>query len=192
MKRNINKYVALLNQNRIKKDFIAELIEVLRKKENGEPKLKQVGSMLYTIGFSDITHDWCVEELINNNSFSEAAKALIDKCVHMIDRFGFLEVIKFLYALRNGTKRIRMHKDVYQDPIQATFWKEHPDGQEYEAHEKNLSRAHFRWNYGKRYTLSDVEVQKINSFIDGICNFTPNFRDITTQSIYDMKNHYIK
>ncbi len=117
---------------------------------------------------------------------SEASQALLDKArTMMFHRGNFKAVVRMLYSFRYGTKR-RLHS--YQ------LGKDHnyidKDGNEIRSMGKNDQRAHFRWNLGTRYLLSDKELQGIESFLGGVnekeIDYVPRTRNTKVREISDI------
>lgn len=165
-----NKYQTLLYSYSIKWDFINEVKQVLIDNNSSANNIAtQVGKHLFTIKYSELT-TWSTRDKLHINHLSESGEALLSKLAHMAIRYDFASMIRMLYSFRNGTKRL-------SNPADYTIFQtyecgEHKDGQEYIKHTQNCKRAHFRWNRGGRYILSDKEVEGITKLID---TYFPDF-----------------
>lgn len=149
-------YSALLEQKKLKQQFIRDLENLLKV----SAKFK-FDTKFEIIRYRDLAN-WDIRRL--GKELSEEDEALIDKIEYMllIKHNDFASVIRMLWNFRKGVKsglKVR-------NPEQNYKWTS-KDGNEKHS-TSNLPRAHFRWNYGKRYVLSPRSVKKITEFVDQI------------------------
>jgi len=122
---------------------------------------------------------------------SPEALALLDKIDSMIsNRRNFQSVICMLYSFRFGTKR-KLHS--YRHGYAEKKWEwTYKDGNEKQSNETNDTRAHFRWDYGTRYTLSDRELQAIEAvlgFVDEeLIAYNPRTRQPKLKEVSDIQS----
>jgi len=147
-------YIKLCNLNQIREDFILDFYRAL----SGKPK---------ALLPKDI---WRAEVSLFN--LTEAGHALLIKVVHMMGENDMATVLRMLYSFRFGVKRIRMHFDSWDHEKQYDYTDK--NGNEKLSHKGNLPKAHFRWNNGGRYILSDLELQRIETFLGAI--FPPDIK----------------
>jgi len=149
-------YIKLCNLNQIREDFILDFYRALSGKSKALlPK--------------DI---WRAEASLFN--LTEAGQALITKVHHMIYEADLATMLRMLYSFRFGVKRLKSFPGgvgTYPDQLYEYTDK---DGNEKYSHKGNLPKAHFRWNNGGRYILSDLELQRIETFLGAI--FPPDIK----------------
>lgn len=86
----------------------------------------------------------------------------LDKVRHMIfNRGDFLAVIQMLASFKCGPKRLKSN---YKGTDDYYEWTD-KGGNSKLSHKGNLPKAHFRWNYGGRYLLTEDDVNKIYEFV---------------------------
>lgn len=93
---------------------------------------------------------------------TEEEEALVGKVEHMLWRYGLYEVLRMLCSFKNGPKRITSFKWIGGQELE---WVQSAHG-EYQSYGKNLPKAHFRWNYGERYVLSEDCLYRLELFLD--------------------------
>ncbi len=182
----MEKYIGLINPSKLKLEFLFDLFLVF------SPENKSVSQRNWNYIYLRNGHhieyngfDKGRKQLIQKEgniyrecgSFAEVLNitdiqyALIDKVENMLDKgAGLKDVIIMLNSFSRpkglngvrGTKRLRTNIRGDEDYHE---WTE-KDGNEKLSHKGNLPNAHFRWNYGERYTLTDEELNKIQEFIN--------------------------
>lgn len=85
--------------------------------------------------------------------------ALICKVEHMLlyKGAGLKDVVIMLDSFKNGVKTLKTNQNS-SDYRRYTEWVTTKDGLHKCRHAGNLPKAHFKWNHGTRYTLSDEDV----------------------------------
>lgn len=189
----MEKYIGLINPSKLKLEFLFDFISIFSPAKNISSIWELIHSREYndfvrlssyldrdkiTIGDRTSEQSRYEEGLkkyktANKNELlkvSYTQYSLIDKIDSMLDKGNSLGDVlimlnsflrpKGLNGVR-GTKRLRSNvrgTDDYHE------WTE-KDGNEKLSHKGNLPKAHFRWNYGERYILTDEELNKIQKFI---------------------------
>jgi len=174
----MEKYIGLINPSKLKLEFLFDLFLVF------SPENKSISQRNWNYIYLKNGHhieysgfDKGRKQLIQNedksyrecSSFAEVLNltetqySLIKKVENMLDKGnGLADVLIMLNSFSRGTKRLRSNirgDEDYHD------WTD-KDGNEKLSHKGNLPKAHFRWNYGERYTLTDEELNKIQRFIN--------------------------
>ena len=135
-----NDFTALLEINDLRKKFIFDLASLL----GNEGRVKH--------NFNSRDFD--------NMGLSESGLALIQKIDYKIEQTDFKSILRMLYSFKYGTKRLRSY---YGTEKEYTWINK--DGVDVCSMGTNDKQAHFRWNGGKRYLLSDKEIDLIQSLI---------------------------
>lgn len=150
----MKKYQGLIDSKNIKKSFLVELTSLL----SGilEDRLK------YTNFNSK-------EELVKFN-LNEQQVALINKVSNMLDKGnGLKDVVIMLDSFKRGTKRLKTNP--YNSDEGSLYEWTIKNGNEKYSHKGNIPNAHFRWNYGERYTLNEEDLRKISLFIKPLLKY---------------------
>ena len=151
-----SKFRALLRIEELKEEFIQELIAAL----SGDFVENVAKKMRLSRG-----HNREVGELYG---LDETQAALVKKVEHMMNKgAGFKDVIAMLNSFKRGTKRLKTCQTEYKHESQYK-WDESKAGNEKLRHERNLERAHFKWNEGNRYTLPYTDLNKIELLLTNI------------------------
>jgi len=104
------------------------------------------------------------QELFANHKGSETIDLLVDKVENIcLNRGDFNGAIRMLKSFKNGTKRLPTYKYGFDCNAKGE-WK-YQDGNEKFSMGENDKPAHFRWNFGNRYTLTDKEINTIEGFL---------------------------
>jgi len=141
-------YLHLCNLTKIREQFILDFYRALSGKSKATlPK--------------DI---WGAEKSLFE--LTEAGHALLLKVHSMVYGGDLATVLRMLYSFRFGVKRIKSNP--YGKNTDSMYEWTDKDGNEKLSHKRNLPKAHFRWNYGKRYTLSVLELERIETFLGAI------------------------
>jgi|GEM_PF-6902269 len=150
------KYLPLLNLNQLRQDFIKDFVLHFSPAENAYEKWIETQKPNYYVLKSQ-------EEVeILEIPFSEYA--LIEKVMHMVEKFDFYNTVNFLNRLPKGVKRLRSNP--YGERNHESYYDyTEKDGNEKLSHKGNLPKAHFRWNYGERYILSAESIEKVITFL---------------------------
>lgn len=156
----MEKYIALLFPNQLKEEFIEEFIAVLSNISKEQ--------IVFRKRFESNLFEIMKHPTIN---LSLVQIALVDKVTNMMDKgAGFLDVITMLNSFSRGTKRLKTnitcdsrHDEQYQYTDK--------DGNEKLSHKGNIPNAHFRWNFGERYTLSIEDLEKIKVFVQPLIKY---------------------
>lgn len=177
----MEKYIGLINPSKLKLEFLFDLFLVF------SPENKSMSQRNWNYIYLKNGHhieyngfDKGRKQLIQNedktyrecSSFADVLNitttqyALLKKVENMLDKGnGLTDVLIMFNSFSRGTKRLKtcgasdyVHEKQYE-------WTE-KDGNEKLSHRGNLPRAHFRWNFGERYTLTDEELNKIQGFIN--------------------------
>lgn len=150
-------YKGLINPNKYKQLFIKELISVFSPLENGYEKwLETQKPNIYIVKAEDIAN-------VLKITFTEYA--LIEKISCMLYKGGGLrDVIIMLNSFSNGPKRLRSNPYGEREHDGYYDWTS-KNGNEKFSHKGNVPNAHFRWNHGKRYTLTELDLKIIKGFI---------------------------
>lgn len=149
------KYLPLLNLAQLRVDFIKDLVLYFSPAENSYEKWLETQKANYYV----IKKNEQIEIL----EIPFAEYALIEKVYHMVNRFDFYNTVNFLNALPRGVKRLKSNPDE-NDHEKQYEWTD-KDGNEKLSHKGNLPKAHFRWNHGERYILSEESIQKVIRFL---------------------------
>lgn len=178
----MKKYESLIKAKELKDEFIVQFASIFSTFNSDQ--LKEA----FELDHSMLYNDWIRLNSYSDTRFHEAEKLarlteefkgkslkrwenygvneieyyLIDKVRSIILFKGdFAGAIRMLDSFRRGAKGLRSN-------VRGTegyyYWEE-KNGIEKCRHAKNLERAHFRWNYGERYTLSWDQIQKIDYFL---------------------------
>lgn len=144
----MKKYKALLvNRSELQRSFVEDLICLLA----SITKEKVKGIQIYN-------------DSLDKLNLNSTQKALVIKVYHMTDKgAGLKDIIKMLNSFSKGTKRIKSNRWDNHHEMQYEFTEK--DGNEKYSHKGNIPNAHFRWDYGQRYTLSEEDLRKISLFI---------------------------
>lgn len=173
----MDKYISFLNPSKIKLEFLFELFLIF------SPDNKQIAQRNWNYIYLKNGHElhWNSfnggrKHLIKNENGSyrecsslrevlnltETQYALIDKVEHILFyRSGLKDVIIMLNSFSRGTKRLRSNHDKNDRGYEWTY----KDGNEKRSHSGNLTKAHFRWNFGERYTLTETDLKLVSEFI---------------------------
>ncbi len=174
----MEKYIGLINPSKLKLEFLFDLFLVFSPENKSISQrnwnyvyLKNGHHIAWTsfdkgrkqlIQNEDKTYRECssFKEVLN---LTETQYALISKVESMLDKgAGLKDVLIMLNSFSRGTKRLRTNirgDENYHEWIDK-------DGNEKLSHKGNIPNAHFRWNFGERYTLTDEELNKIQGFIN--------------------------
>lgn len=144
---DMKKYNCLLKLKQLKEQFVFDLLRALSSIQDTDLLMNNWKNRNY----NSTLKEWSEQLGLDEKNWS-----LIDKVEHIILRGDFDGAIAMLKSFRKGTKRLRSNVRGNEDYY---IWVER-GGTEYNRHEKNLPRAHFRWNYGERYTLDWVTIEK--------------------------------
>jgi hypothetical protein len=147
----MEKYRVLLNINKSKKDLLFEFTRLFS-----------------TLNIFDLKEK---VELITSSDkhgheimgVTETQFALINKVEHILFyRGGLKDVIDMLDSFKKGVKNLKTAQNNHDHEKQYSY--KEANGITKLSHNKNLKKAHFRWNDGKRYTLSNKDIRTINTF----------------------------
>ncbi len=185
----MEKYTGLINPSKLKLEFLFGFISVFSPAKNISPIWELIHSREYNdfvrlsqyLDRDTITIDARISEqeryieglkkYKTANKYellkvSETQYSLIDKVDSMLDKgAGLKDVLIMLNSFSRGTKRIKSNPYGGRNHESYYDWTE-KDGNEKLSHKGNIPKAHFRWNYGERYTLTDEELNKIQQFIN--------------------------
>ena len=173
-----NTFTTILNTRRIQERFLFKL---------GIALTNNVSTLSICEPLFTETHFHRVKRENGSCGLSEASQALLDKAHTMMFYKGnFKAVVRMLYSFRYGTKR-RLHS--YQ------LGKDHnwidKDGNEIRSMGANDQRAHFRWNMGTRYSLTDKELEGIELFLGVIdekeIDYVPRTRNAKIREVSDVE-----
>ena len=149
----MEKYIALMYPNKVKEEFINLLIGKL-----GNVNPEQVA---FRRRFEGNLYENMKHPTINLN---ETQQALVGKVEHMLFyKSGLLDVIMMLNSFSKGVKAVGGNKDSYTHDKQYQWTDK--DGNEKLSHAGNLPKAHFRWDFGKRYVLDTKDLQSIAELV---------------------------
>lgn len=149
-------YLHLCKLNKIREDFLNDFYKALRGSKR--------------VSLPDI-YEVKPEDL----KLSAEETALLYKVHSMVYGGDLATVLRMLYSFRFGAKRIKSNP--YGSYTDSMYEYTDKDGNEKLSHKGNLPRAHFRWNFGKRYTLNADTLQKIETFLGAI--FPPDINYTT-------------
>lgn len=183
----MEKYIGLLNPSKLKSEFLFDLFLVFSPEKNKNVSLRNWNYIHlhngHNVTYNDIqkgrkiliqnedeTYRECksFEEILN---LTKTQYALINKVDNMLAKNGLLDVIVMLNSFnKKGLKRIssnpfgeRKHEEQYKYTDK--------DGNEKLSHAGNLPNAHFRWNFGERYILTEEDLNKIERFIKPLVKY---------------------
>lgn len=157
----MDNYVALINPKKYKEQFLDELIGCLS-------RVSGKGQVEFRRKFESNLLEICKHPTIDLN---ETQIALINKVEHMLFyRGGLKDVLSMLQSFSRGTKRLRSNYNAdsrHENHYEYTD----KDGNEKLSHKGNLKKAHFRWNDGGRYTLTDSDINNIHGLINPLLQY---------------------
>lgn len=116
-----------------------------------------------------VKKDFCNELKCYLDLSQEEDRQLLSKANWMINYRDFDSLIRMLCSFKNGPKRLPTNKyagDVkgsWVDSAHGSYWSSGP----------NDERGHFRWDCGKRFTLSNKTILNLEHFIT-----KHNFREL--------------
>ena len=176
----MEKYIGLINPSKLKLEFLFDLFLIF------SPENKSISRRNFNYIYIKNGHH------IAYNSFKEGRKVLIqnedktyrncssfaevlnitniqyyllEKVENMLNKgAGMKDVIIMLNSFSRGTKRLRTSNSNTFIHERQYNWV-NKNGNYKLSHKENLPNAHFKWNLGERYTLTDEELNKIDVFI---------------------------
>lgn len=151
----MNKYKVLLEIEELKLGFISDLLILF------SPDIYKNGNLIAftTRKYKNIPYN--TQYLLG---LREEEHALISKLCHIIfNRGGFKPALEMLKSFKRGVKALGDDKNEYSHERRYAWTTK--DGNDKLSHGKNLPKAHFRWNEGKRYILSSEQIYKIEHLI---------------------------
>lgn len=177
----MEKYIGLVNPSKLKLEFLFDLFLVFSPENKSTSQRNW--NYIYVRNGHHIEYngfDKGRKQLVQNEnktyrecgSFAEVLNltetqySLIKKVENMLNKGnGLSDVLIMLNSFSRGTKRLKTNITCDSRHEKQYQWTE-KDGNEKLSHKGNLPKAHFRWNYGERYTLTDEELNKIQGFIN--------------------------
>jgi len=150
----MKKYQGLIDGHNLKRTFLIELTSLFCGVLQDELKN---------------TNFYSVDELVKFN-LTQQQIALIGKVHNMLDKGnGLKDVIIMINSFSRGTKRLKTNP--YNTNEGDLYEWTNKDGNEKYSHKGNIPNAHFRWDYGQRYTLSEEDLRKISLFIKPLLKY---------------------
>jgi len=182
----MKKYRGLINPNKLKLEFLRDLFLIFSTEVDKNISLRN-WNYVYLKNGHNITYDDLrkgSKPLIQNEDSSyrecttfpevlnitEIQYFLLDKVENMLYKAnGLTDVLYMLNSFSRGTKRLKTNP--YNSDEGLLYEWTNKNGNEKYSHKGNLPRAHFRWNYGERYTLSEEDLRKLALFIKPLIKY---------------------